>query len=57
MLRIILNNIDGTFDENTKKVKEKSAYLMADLLAGCWLNGGFRWQECFGMNRILKDES
>ena len=54
MLRIIVSSIDGAFNEKTKIIEEKAAYLMADLLAGCWLNGGFRWQECFGMTLTLK---
>ena len=56
MLRIVLSSIDGAFDEETNLVNEKTVYLMADLLAGCWLSGGFRWQECFGMSMTLKDE-
>ena len=56
MLKIIVSSIDGAFNEETKIIEEKAAYLMADLLAGCWLNGGFRWQECFGMTLTLKHE-
>ena len=56
MLRTILSSINDAFDSETKLVKEKTVYLLADLLAGCWLSGGFRWQECFGMSTTLKDE-
>ena len=56
MLKLVLSSIDGAFDANSKLINEKVAYVMADLLSGCWLSGGFRWQECFGMSTTLKDE-
>ena len=43
MIRLLINNIDDTINKETKLIEEKVAYLLADLLAGCWLNGGFRW--------------
>ena len=43
MLRTVLSSVEGAFDGETKLVNEKTVYLIADLLAGCWLSGGFRW--------------
>ena len=56
MLRLVLSSIEGAIDPSLQLVDEKAAYVLADLMAGCWLSSGFRWQECFGMSTTLKDE-
>ena len=56
MLRTLLESSMQTFNIKDESIFEKNAYLIADLLAGCWLNCGFRWQECFGMPVTLKEE-
>ena len=57
MLRTLLESTMSTFNISPPEaIFEKCAYLIADLLAGCWLNCGFRWQECFGMPLALKEE-
>lgn len=46
----------GTEVTNDEKVRQ-AAYLIADLLAGCWLSNGFRWAECLGATPALKEEA
>ena len=56
MLRIVVGCIDDGINKETKLVDPKVTYILADLLAGCWLNGAFRWPECFGLSHTLADE-
>jgi hypothetical protein len=56
MLRALIEASNEKFNIKDETVFQKSANLIVDLLAGCYLNCGFKWQECFGMPVTLKEE-
>ena len=57
MIRSLLESSMTKLGIQDETIFEKSAYLIADLLAGCWLNTAFRCSECFGMPLTLKEEA
>lgn len=57
MIRSLVESSMTKLNIKDETVFEKSAYLIADMLSGCWFNTAFRCYECFGMPITLKEEA
>lgn len=57
MLRIVLAKHREVEPGVRVEISRGEAYLLGDLLAGCYISNGFKWVECMGLTPPFKEES